>query len=171
MRIRSSSGGCAESPAGDLRFHPFAADLLGLLDRERFAREPAQAAAAAFLEERAAVPQAEKIHRHYAATDLAVVGLHTVFEHHAAMTPTSLKAFMAEFRVTHPVGVDAAGGESPVPKTMQAYGMRGTPSLVLFDRAGQMRFRHFGKLDDLLLGDAIGRLLAEPTDTPDADGA
>ena len=45
--------------------------------------------------------------------------------------------------------------------TMQAYGLRGTPSLVLLDRQGRVRLQHFGSIDDLTLGAAIGGLLAE----------
>ena len=55
-----------------------------------------------------AIPQAQKIHGMLRNTDLAVVGLHTVFEHHEAMTPVSLEAFIHEYRITFPVGVDMA---------------------------------------------------------------
>jgi peroxiredoxin len=34
-----------------------------------------------------AIPQARKVAAMLERTDLAVIGLHTVFEHHAAMTP------------------------------------------------------------------------------------
>lgn len=118
-----------------------------------------------------AVPQAEKVHRHYSEKDVAVIGLHTVFERHEAMMPVSLKAFLAEFRVTHPVGVDAPRSDGPVPTTMHAYGMRGTPTLILFDQRGRMRFRHFGRLDDMVLGDAIGRLLGDAVDLPGPSAA
>lgn len=46
-------------------------------------------------------------------------GLHTVFEHHEGMQPVSLQAFLHEFRVTHPVGVDAATPGKRIPATMQ----------------------------------------------------
>ena len=38
------------------------------------------------------LPQAQRIHALFAPQDVAVIGLHTVFEHHAAMTPVSLQA-------------------------------------------------------------------------------
>lgn len=114
-----------------------------------------------------AVPQAERVHRHFPSKDLAVVGLHSVFERHAAMTPVSLQAYLEEFRISHPIGVDAAGEDGPIPRTMRAYGMRGTPTLILFDRQGQIRLRHFGVLDDLILGDAIGRLVGDTGRTPE----
>ena len=109
-----------------------------------------------------AVPQAERVHREYAERGVAVVGLHTVFEHHAAMMPVALEAFLREYRVTHPVGVDVAVTGSPVPETMNRYGMRGTPTLILIDRAGKLRLHEFGRMDDLRLGMMLGQLLAEP---------
>lgn len=109
------------------------------------------------------VPQAQRVHTHFAARDVAVIGLHCVFEHHAAMTPISLQVFLHEFRVTFPVAVDAPGADlnDPIPATMQAYGMQGTPSLVLIDRNGLLRHHWFGATDDLALGAAIATLIAE----------
>lgn len=108
-----------------------------------------------------AVPQAERVHREYAELGVSVVGLHTVFEHHAAMTPVALEVFLHEYCVTHPVGVDVAVAGTPVPETMNRYGMRGTPTLILIDRDGKLRLHEFGRIDDLRLGMMLGRLLAE----------
>lgn len=108
-----------------------------------------------------AVPQAERVHREHGGAGVAVVGLHTVFEHHAAMTPVALEAFLHEYRITHPVGVDAAVAGDPVPATMRRYRMQGTPTLMLMDRAGRLRMHDFGRVEDLRLGVLLGRLLAE----------
>jgi peroxiredoxin len=109
------------------------------------------------------LPQAQRIHVTFAAADVAVIGLHTVFEHHAAMTPVSLQAFLHEYRIAFPVGVDAPSSDArnPIPITMQAYGMQGTPSLVLVDRNGHLRQHAFGAVEDLALGAAIATLIAE----------
>ena len=107
------------------------------------------------------LPQAQRAARTF-GPDLTVVGLHTVFEHHAAMTPVALEAFLHEWRITFPVGVDRPSDDGPVPVTMERYGFRGTPSLVLVDRAGLVRFHGFGQVDELALGAVIGRLLDEP---------
>jgi len=106
-------------------------------------------------------PQAERAHRMFRETDLTVIGLHTVFEHHAAMTPVSLEAFIHEYRLTFPIGVDEAGDGTPIPMTMQRYRMQGTPTSVLIGRDGQIRHQNFGQEDDLALGMVIGSLLAE----------
>ncbi len=108
------------------------------------------------------LPQAQRLHEVFADEGVAVVGLHTVFEHHAAMPPVSLEAFLHEWRIRFPVGVDAPGEAGhPVPRTMQAYGLRGTPSLLLIDRAGDLRRHSFGAEDDLAVGAAVASLLAE----------
>lgn len=52
------------------------------------------------------LPQAQRISRLFPAEEVAVIGLHTVFEHHAAMTPVSLEAFIHEYRLTFPIGID-----------------------------------------------------------------
>lgn len=108
------------------------------------------------------LPQAQAVHRLFAGDEVAVIGLHTVFEHHDAMTPVSLAAFLHEYRIGFPVGVDeraADGGD--LPTTMRAYGMRGTPTLVVIDRAGRIRMHAFGRAEDLAVGALIGRLLVD----------
>ena len=106
------------------------------------------------------LPLAQKVRATFPQDKVAVLGLHTVFEHHAAMTPVSLQAFLHEYRIAFPVGVDAPG-EGDMPKTMQAYQMRGTPSLILIDKAGNLRANRFGEVSELALGAEIAVLLGE----------
>ena len=103
------------------------------------------------------LPQAKRIQQTFGG-DLTVLGLHCVFEHHDAMTPVSLEAFLHEYRITFPVGVDAHDAGVPLPITMGRYQLRGTPSLVIIDRAGRIRVNAFGQVDDL----AVGAVLARP---------
>ena len=107
------------------------------------------------------IPQARRVHETFDAAAVATVGLHTVFEHHEAMRPVSLKAFIHENRLKFPVGVDAHDGDDPLPVTMQAYAMRGTPTLLLIDRAGRLRHQAFGHVPDLALGAEIMALIGE----------
>lgn len=109
------------------------------------------------------LPQAGRIRAHFPPDEVMVVGLHTVFEHHAAMTPVALKAFLYEYRIPFPVGVDRPSEVpgDPLPKTMRSYAMRGTPSLVLIDRRGFLRRHAFGAEEDIAVGAAIATLLAE----------
>ena len=109
-----------------------------------------------------AIPQARKLHELAKGTDLVVLGLHTVFEHHEAMTPVALKAFLHEYQIRFPVGVDRPAKDGPVPATMAAYGMRGTPTTVIVGREGELLHHGFGSDDDLALGILLGRLLERP---------
>lgn len=104
-------------------------------------------------------PQAERAHRLFAGSDLSVIGLHTVFEHHAAMTPVSLEAFILEYQLTFPIGVDEASGVGSSPVTMKRFGMRGTPTTVLVGRDGGILHHGFGMEDDMALGAMISSAL------------
>ncbi len=108
------------------------------------------------------IPLALRLEQLFEQRELAVVGLHTVIEHHHVMTPTALEVFLAEYRIRFPVGVDLPDPTGrDIPLTMQAYQMRGTPTLTLIDAEGRRRAQYFGAHDELLLGAEIGALLAE----------
>lgn len=106
------------------------------------------------------LPQAQRIAATFDAAKLAVIGLHSVFEHHEAMRPVSLRAFLHEYRIPFPVAVDEPG-TGALPRTMEAWGLQGTPTLVLFDRHGIMRARHFGQVPDLAIGAQIMQLILD----------
>ena len=116
-----------------------------------------------------ALPQVKRVQANF--PDVVVLGLHTVFEHHDAMTPTALRAFASEYRLTFPIGIDRHEGGDPMPVTMARYRLQGTPSTLLIDRRGRLRLAAFGTLDDLVLGSHLGRLLTEPADAPDPVGS
>jgi hypothetical protein len=88
-----------------------------------------------------------------------VIGLHSVFEHHAVMGRPALEAFVHEYRLTFPIAIDLPAASGWIPQTMLAYGLQGTPSLVLIDRAGRVRSIDFGPVDDMRVGAMIGRML------------
>lgn len=106
------------------------------------------------------LPLAKKVRATFPEDKVAVLGLHSVFEHHEAMTPVSLAAFLHEYRIQFPVGVDVPGTGAQ-PKTMEAYQMRGTPSLILIDQGGELRAHHFGEVSEMVLGAEIAMLLGE----------
>lgn len=103
------------------------------------------------------LPQAARVRAAFPSSAVEVIGLHTVFEHHDAMTPVSLRAFLHEYRIAYPVGVDLH--HDGIPHTMRAYGMRGTPTLIVIDQAGLIRGHWFGQVADLTVGALIGDLL------------
>lgn len=110
------------------------------------------------------LPQAQRVRETFREEDVAVIGLHSVFEHHAAQTPVALEAFLHEYRIGFPVAVDEPGEDCGLPRTMAAYGLQGTPTLVLIDRQGRRRAQHFGHVPDLRLGAEIMALIAERDD-------
>lgn len=107
------------------------------------------------------IPQAVKIHRKVDDSQLQVIGLHSVFEHHDVMTPQALKVFLDEFGVKFPVAVDKSREGQRIPSTMKKYRLEGTPSTILVDRKGRIRQVQFGQMDDFVLGLLIGSLLSE----------
>ncbi len=106
------------------------------------------------------LPQAQRLAQTFGERDLAVIGLHSVFEHHDGNSREGLAAFLHEWRIHFPVAIDAPG-DGPMPRTMEAWQLQGTPSLVLFDRQGRMRARHFGQVADLALGAQLMGLIGE----------
>ncbi len=122
-----------------------------------------------------ALPQAQRLREAFPSEALEVVGLHSVFEHHQANSPATLEAFLHEYRIDFPVGIDAPGSEGPLPRTMFDYRMRGTPTLVLIDAEGRLRRQVFGHAPDLNVGAEITRILQsapiQPTATPADDCA
>lgn len=113
------------------------------------------------------LPQAQRVHRAFGPDRVRVIGLHTVFEHHAVMRPAALRAFVAEYRLPFPVAVDRPVEGRAMPSTMQRYGLEGTPSTIVADRGGRIRHVSLGAIDDLTLGALLGRLLAEaPPERP-----
>lgn len=109
-----------------------------------------------------ALPQAMRARQLFSEDDLAVIGLHTVFEHHGVQgTREALHAFLHEYRITFPVGMDTPSAAGGMPETMSAYGLQGTPTTLLIDRQGNLRKQTFGIDDDMSLGAEIMSLLRE----------
>ena len=105
------------------------------------------------------LPQAMRIAETFSRDDVAVLGLHSVFEHHAAQARRDvLEAFLHENRITFPVGADTPG-TGDIPRTMAAYALRGTPSTVLIDAEGRLAGSHFGRPGDMRLGAEIMHLV------------
>lgn len=113
------------------------------------------------------IPQAQRIYQEFDPDRVAVIGLHTVFEHHSVMGRDALEVFIHEYRLRFPIGIDKYDGQPQgAPLTMRAYQMQGTPTLILIDKAGRVRLHKFGHVSDLTVGFSIGALLSEEIDEP-----
>ncbi len=108
------------------------------------------------------LPQAKRVAAYFRPSDLIVLGLHTVFEHKDVQgTEAALRAFLHEYRIDFPVGIDRQMGEARIPSTMSEYQMEGTPTTILIDAEGLLRKQFFGREEDLVLGAQISELIAE----------
>jgi thiol-disulfide isomerase/thioredoxin len=114
---------------------------------------------------RHSLPQAQRIARAFNSDEVAVVGLHMVFENHADMSPSQLEPFLKTEHIEIPIAVDKQGA-SGVPETMEAYGMQGTPTLLVYDRQGRLRRHYLGAVDDVRLGAEIMALCIEDKKAP-----
>ena len=117
------------------------------------------------------LPQASRVAELFSRDDVAVIGLHCVFEHHDVQgRREALEAFLHEYKIEFPVAIDEPS-DHPIPKTMAAYQLRGTPTLLLIDRNGRLRKKAFGVMSDLALGAEIMSLMRErrsPEDSEDS---
>lgn len=107
------------------------------------------------------IPQTQQIYREFDPERVAVLGLHTVFEHHDVMGRDALEVFAYEYRLQFPIGIDKPNEKHVIPHTMMEYHMQGTPTTLLIDKTGHLRLHKFGHVSDFLLGVSIGTLLAE----------
>ena len=108
-----------------------------------------------------ALPQLKRVSESFDPSEVAVVGLHSVFEHHEAQGRREvLAAFLHENGLRFPVAIDLPGPDG-IPLTFRAYAMQGTPTLLLIDRQGRLRMQRFGHIDDLRIGAAVASLAAE----------
>ena len=109
------------------------------------------------------LPQATSISNVFSSDQVTVLGLHSVFEHHDVMQPNALEVFLHEYKISFPVGVDmpAAQGSGPIPNTMRTYALRGTPTLLVIDKAGRLRSKHFGRISDMEIAAEISALIYE----------
>lgn len=95
------------------------------------------------------IPQVKKAQLIFSEVGVQFIGLHSVFEHHHAMTSEHLRVFLHEFRVDFPVAVDARNGDSRVPMTMERYQFRGTPTTLIVSRSGEILQHYFGVQGDM----------------------
>ena len=103
---------------------------------------------------RYALPQAQAISQQQ--PDVAVIGLHTVFEDHAANGADALTTYLTQNEIRFPIGVDRRG------ITLERYGLQGTPTTVLIDRQGHRRLQRLGPVADAELAAALRLLRDEP---------
>ena len=111
------------------------------------------------------LPQAARLAATFNADEVTVIGLHTVFEDRDKQKPDALAKFLEEHEIEFPIAVDTPNG-SKLPKTMAAFEIQGTPTLLIFDRQGRLRRHYLGQVDDVRLGAEVMALAIEARDAP-----
>ncbi|EPZ49904.1 antioxidant, AhpC/TSA family [Bacteriovorax sp. BAL6_X] len=109
------------------------------------------------------IPQCIELYKKYNSENVIVVGLHTVFENHHAMTPDCLDVFIKEWRLPFPIGIDKRIEGNKIPETMKAYQLQGTPSLIIIDHLGEIQLQHFGYIEQEKLETFIDHLINNMT--------
>ena len=109
------------------------------------------------------VPQLSRLAAQFTTDEVAVMGLHCVFEQVEKQTPDKLAAYIDEAGIAFPVAVDK---ETPgsLPVTMDSYELQGTPTLLVFDRQGRLRRHYLGQVDDMRLAAEVMALTIETRD-------
>ncbi len=105
------------------------------------------------------LPLAQNIQSTFPKDRVQVLGLHCVFEHHSAMEKHALEAFAHEYRLNFPIAIDQPSKLGPVPSTMRAWQLQGTPSMLIVGPDGSLVSHYFGQISELIVGAQIGALL------------
>ncbi|MCB1506925.1 MAG: TlpA family protein disulfide reductase [Hyphomicrobiaceae bacterium] len=111
------------------------------------------------------LPQLARLHAQFQGDEVAVIGLHTVFEKEDEQTPALLEEFLDDNHFHFPVAIDKQNG-GPIPETMDAYELQGTPTLLIFDRQGRLRRHYLGQVDDIRVAAEVMALAIEARDAP-----
>lgn len=111
------------------------------------------------------MPQLARLNAQFSDDEVAVIGFNTVFEEGEKQKPADLESYIEENGITFPIGIDRANGGA-LPETMEAYGMQGTPTLLVFDRQGRLRRHYLGQVDDVRVAAEIMAMAMEARDAP-----
>jgi peroxiredoxin len=111
------------------------------------------------------LPQAARLAHVFSDDEVVIIGLNTPFEHTDKQTKQTLAAFVEEHGLSFPVALDKANGKG-LPKTMEAFEIQGTPTVLIFDRQGRLRRHYLGQVDDLRIGAEVMALTIEAPNAP-----
>jgi thiol-disulfide isomerase/thioredoxin len=99
--------------------------------------------------------------------EIQFLSVHTVFEGHSYQTVSRLRQFIREKKIKHLVGVDRHFGNDPLPVTMKRYKTGGTPSMVILDKRGVIRFKWMGGFNAEPVKELLDVLIADNIDEQD----
>jgi thiol-disulfide isomerase/thioredoxin len=111
------------------------------------------------------LPQAARLAHVFNDDEVVVIGLNTPFEHADKQDKTALTEFVEKQDLSFPVALDKTNGKG-LPKTMEAFEIQGTPTVLIFDRQGRLRRHYLGQVDDLRIGAEVMALTIEAPNAP-----
>ncbi|MEQ1578134.1 MAG: redoxin domain-containing protein [Hyphomicrobium sp.] len=111
------------------------------------------------------LPQAARMAQTFNSDEVVVIGLNTAFEEHDKQAVGALDAFIKDNGFAFPIAKDKPNG-AQLPKTMDAYEIQGTPTILVFDRQGRLRRHYLGQVDDIRLAAEVMALVIESRDAP-----
>jgi len=113
-----------------------------------------------------ALPQARRLAEGFDPRQVFVLGLNAQFEHKDAQTRETLEKFVAEQGLVFPVALDRVTASSELTATAAAYELKGTPSILIFDRQGRLRRAYQGEATDIRLSAEIMGFVIEHQNAP-----
>lgn len=117
------------------------------------------------------LPQAVRLHARFAGRGFESLAVCSPFDGRGDDEPAALAAFAASWRLPFAVALDARADAGALPRTLQAWDVAATPAVALIDRAGRVRAKCAGLVEDEVLARSIETLLAEPPpDGPERPG-
>ncbi|MDX2258483.1 MAG: redoxin domain-containing protein [Hyphomicrobiaceae bacterium] len=112
------------------------------------------------------IPQARRIAQNFDPRQVMVLGLLTPFGSAKMPSKAKVEAFAAEHGLFFPIAVDKFEAGSGMSRTMEAYELRGTPSVLVFDRQGRVRRHYLGEASDMRLAAEVMAMLVESPVAP-----
>ncbi|MDX2289276.1 MAG: TlpA disulfide reductase family protein [Hyphomicrobiaceae bacterium] len=112
------------------------------------------------------IPQAQRVAENFDPRQVVVIGLVTPFENAEGQTKERVEAFAAEHGLMFPIAIDKIVPGQDMTATMEAYELRGTPSVLVFDRQGRVRRHYLGEASDIRLASEIMAMLVEHPEAP-----
>jgi peroxiredoxin len=112
------------------------------------------------------IPQARRLAESFDPRQVVVMGLVTPFGRSAKPNKGEIEAFAAEHNLRFPIAVDKVAKGSDMSASMEAYELRGTPSVLVFDRQGRVRRHYLGEAGDIRLAAEITAMLVEHPEAP-----
>lgn len=101
------------------------------------------------------LPELDELHRRFGPKGLRLAGMASVLDEHKRQTPERIERKLEQWRLPFPVGIDKQRPHGARSVSLEIYGGRKVPWLVLVDRYGRIAWQE----DMTLKGNGYARLI------------